>query len=710
MKPRRIHSLKTIVTVLLATLFLQILPSAGAAESSDVSSMACNPNDARLKKTKLPQGISPEVKVAAACIALAFIENPKSKSKINISLSPNFGSTYYKTLERSVRAADRIFGRFGYSDSQEIEIFGSENPKWLCQYGSKIYSGRSDVKWEDMPDSGCNGNTQGRSRADVIDSGKTPVLWFLTSPQSLKEKNSGKFETWAEMLKQFGHELAHATMFQITDFSNSRYVEHPGGWYPEGQAQYLDLAIAWLEFGDLTWRDRLIYGAKRDAKKYFPRSQISFEALSQRDKDYGQAIYSLGGLASEYLIAHYGLKKTFDWYSTWSAPECQLPNTQTCWMDRAAETFKITPSELFSKLDTYVNKQLNIKVSASSPPVANKPVDKRTCLGQDVPNNKVVKNPIGSEIAESARNCILIHWSNNQVKASSRVSVVSDVTLSNQVKSRALNEALIGLSYYQNLLYDSETSIKIVMATNPTWTCKYLTTELTGTQQADVLKTLKGTGCPGTTVANGHSWDGWESANCSDLFTKVNLPFFANKDGKSIAYVLLSRCAAHLQEKNPSNLNITRKLAQSFFSQLSGFGFRRYFFESGWQEIITQYGQGIYFENAANLYPGTATKSGVSAKSDRDFIASMKGKFTPISSMPDNPSEYPNFNVWKLQSNIAGEYLIGTYGVSKSLELLIAWELSSSEQDRANRTIEVIGLSESELFSKIDSYIKIRAS
>ena len=77
--------------------------------------------------------------------------------------------------------------------------------------------------------------------------------------------------------------------------------------------------------------------------------------------------------------------------------------------------------------------------------------------------------------------------------------------------------------------------------------------------------------------------------------------------------------------------------------------------------------------------------------------------------MPDTPQTYPNFNAYRLQSNIAGEYLIGTYGVSKSLEILIAWEKSKSANERANLTMQLTGLSESDLFAKVDSYIKLRA-
>jgi hypothetical protein len=672
----------------------------------DFTSFACDPYDPRLKNYKLPKGDSLEIRSAAACLALSFIENPISKSKINLSLSPNFQAIHYSTIERSVRAADRIFGHFGYSGSQTIEVFGSDNPEWLCKYGAKIYSGRSDVSWENMPDSGCNGNTQGRARADVVDAGKTPVLWFLTTPQSLLQPNTGKYQSWPETLQQFGHELAHATMFQITNFATSRYVEHPGGWYPEGQAQYLDLGIAWLEFGDSSWRDRLIAAAKRDAAQYFPNSQISFEALNQQGKDYGQAMYSLGALASEYLIAHYGLKKTFDWYTTWSAPGCQFPRTQSCWIERAAVTLKISPEKLFSELDIYVNKQLGIRYSPIIP--IEKPVVKQECLGKEIPVNKISKSPIGLEIAESARNCVVYHWLNNQEKEASKVKVFSDITLSTQVQSRALNEALVGLSFYKDLLSDPDTEIKIIMATNPTWTCKFLTDELAGSDQESILKTLKGTGCLGTTVANGHSWDGWEAATCDELNRMVNLPFFARKNGKPVAYVVLSRCASVLKSTTPPGLNITRKLAQSFFAQLGGNGFRRYLFESGWQEIVGQYGQGIFFENSANLYPDTATKSALTSKEDLDYLASLNGKFTPISEVPDEPATYPNFNVWRLESNIAAEYLIGTYGVAKSLEILIAWEKSKSALERANFTVQLTGLSESDLFAKIDAYIKLR--
>jgi hypothetical protein len=676
------------------------------AKIDDFSAFACNPYDERLKNFKLPAGDSLEIRASAACLALSFIENPTSKSKINLSLSPNFQPVHYKTIERSVQAADRIFGHLGYSGTQKIEVFGSDDADWLCSYGAKIYSGRSNVSWENMPDSGCNGNTQGRARADVVDAGKTPVLWFLTSPQALLEPNTGKYQSWPETLQQFGHELAHATMFQITDFSNSRYVEHPGGWYPEGQAQYLDLGIAWLEFGDLTWRERLIAAGKRDAAQYFPNSQVSFEALNQQNKDYGQAMYSLGALASEYLIAHYGLKTTFDWYTTWSAPGCQSPRTQSCWIERAAVTLKISPEQLFSELDIYVNKQLGIRYSPVAP--IEKPVVKQECLGKEISDNKISRSPIGLEIAESARNCVVYHWLNNQEKDASKVKVFSDVTLSSQVQSRALNEAIVGLSFYKGLLSDPDTEIKIIMATNPIWTCKFLTDELTGSDQEDYLRTLKGTGCLGTTVANGHSWDGWETATCDELNRKVNLPFFARKNGKPIAYVVLSRCASVLKSPTPPGLNITRKLAQSFFAQLGGSGFRRYLFESGWQEIVGQYGQGIFFENSANMYPDTATKSALTTKEDLDYLASLNGKFTPISELPDEPSNYPNFNVWRLESNIAAEYLIGTYGVAKSLEILIAWEKSKSAVERANFTVQLTGLSESDLFAKIDVYIKLR--
>jgi hypothetical protein len=185
----------------------------------------------------------------------------------------------------------------------------------------------------------------------------------------------------------------------------------------------------------------------------------------------------------------------------------------------------------------------------------------------------------------------------------------------------------------------------------------------------------------------------------------VNLPFFATVKGQAIAYVLLSRCAADLQSANSGNLNITRKLAQSIFSQIGGFGFRRYLFESGWQEIISQYGQTVTFENSAYLYPESVTKAAITSSSDKNFLLGLNGKYTPISQMSDIPADYPNFNFWRVQSNIAAEYLIGVYGVPKSLELLVAWEKSKSVVDRRDATEAIIGLSEDELFSKIDLYI-----
>jgi hypothetical protein len=694
--------------VIFLVIFALITPTVSYAAttkklSEDFSSFACNPNDPRLKTLKFPTGASLEIKAAAACVALSYIENPKSRSKINIKLSPNFQKDFYTTLMRSVSAADRIFGRFGYKNSQTIEVFGSDNPTWLCEYGTKLYKERSSIEWAKMPDSGCGENTQGRSRADVIDKGKTPVLWFLTTPQRRLEPATGKYQTWPEQLQQFGHELAHGTMFQLSNFFNTRYVEHPGGWYPEGQAQYLDLAIAWLEFKDNSWRERLLSAGSRDAAKYFPRKPVSFESLSAQNEEYGQAIYSLGGIASEYLIAHYGLKKTFDWYSTWSAPDCEFPNTQTCWKERSINTFGQTPEQLFKKLDTYVNKQLQINYTTK--PVVSQPVQATTCLGEKLPKNAIKTMPIGLDIAESARNCTIYSWLNKKGSEDNKISLISNVKPSSVIENRAIAEARIGLHFYKSLLVDQDTQIKIIMSTNPEWTCKYFTKELTGSNQEDVFRSLKGVGCPGATIVNGHSWDGWEKANCNELYTKVNLPFFAQVKGEMIAYVLLSRCASDIQGSKSYNLNITRKLAQSFFSQIGGFGFRRYLFESGWQEIIGQYGQSIYFENSANLYADSITKAGITSKADQDFLRKNLGKLTSIKEMPDAPSDYPNFNFWRVQSNIAAEYLIGTFGVSKSLEILVAWERAKSTFDRSEATRELTGISEDELFSRIDSYI-----
>ena len=695
------------VSVFVLTLSIVTSNFSYAASSSkkakDFSAFACNPNDSRLKSLIIPSNLSLEAQASAACVALAYIQNPKSRSKINIRLSPKFQENFYSTLNRSVSAADRIFGHFGYKDFQTIEILGSDDPAWMCENGRKLWADRSEINWEKMPDSGCGDNLQYRSRADVIDAGKTPMLWFLVRPEQRLERPTGKYRTWPDSLQQFGHELAHSTMFQLSNFSETRFVEHPGGWYPEGQAQYLDLTISWLEFKNKAWRDVLLASAKRDAGIYFPKKAISFKALSDPDIDFGQAIYSLGGLASEYLIAHYGLKKTFDWYSTWSAPGCPFPNTQSCWIERADETFGLTPEELFNRLDKYVNNELKIRYKTT--PIINQPNESENCLGEILPKNTIKKKSTGLSIADTARNCVIYHLLSNQTSNSKAIEVVSDIKVSTAIENRAIGEVNLGLKFYQSLLSDPNTKIKIIFATNPDWLCKYLTSELTGSNKEDIFRTLKGSGCPGTTIAGGHSWDGWQKASCSELYGKVNLPFFAIVKGQATAYILLSRCAADLQITSTGNLNITRKLAQSLFSQVGGFGFRRYLFESGWQEIISQYGQTITFENSAYLYPESVTKAAISSSEDKEFLLGLNGKYTPISKLPDAPADYPNFNFWKVQSDIAAEYLIGTYGVPKSLELLVAWERSKSMIERSDATKAVIGLSEDELFSKIDLYI-----
>ena len=697
------------INVSIFVLILSILSSniSFAASSSkkaqDFSAFACNPNDSRLKSLKIDSALSLEAQAAAACVALAYIENPKTKSKINIRLSPKFQESTYTTLRRSVSAADRIFGNLGYKDSQTVEIFGSDEPAWMCENGRMLWTGRSNTEWQKVTSSGCDGNLQYYSRADVLDSGKTPFLWFLVKPEQRLERPTGKYQAWSELIQQFGHELAHATMFQLSNFSETRFVEHPGGWYPEGQAQYLDLAIAWLEFKDKTWRNRLLSAAKRDAATYFPKKAISFQALSDQDIDYGQAIYSLGGLASEYLIAHYGIKKTFDWYSMWSAPGCAFPNTQSCWQERADETFGLTPDELFKRLDKYVNNELKNKYKAT--PIINQPVSADSCLGEKIPKNTIKRKAIGLTIAESARNCVINYLLRSQSSNNNKIEVISDIKVGTAIERRAIGEAKLGLTFYKSLLSDQDTPIKIVLATNPDWLCKYLTRELTGSNQEDIFKTLKGSGCPGTTIEGGHSWDGWQKASCSELYRKVNIPFVAVVKGQATAYVLLSRCAADIQSTSAGNLNITRKLAQSFFSQVGGYGFRRYLFESGWQEIISQYGQTITFENSAYLNPESVTKAAITSSADQKFLQGLQGRYTLIREMSDAPADYPNFNFWRIQSNIAAEYLIGSYGVTRSLDILVAWEKSKSAMERSQFTNEITGISEDELFSRIDSYI-----
>lgn len=323
--------------------------------------LACDPFDPRLKKKKLPNGVGPEARVAAACIQLAWIEGGKrSRPPVKITFSPSFPKKYKNIIKKSIQGGDRIYGHLMYPGTRYEAVFASDE-SWMCEFGKKnvdtraIGKGAQSQSWAFDRNSGCPGAPSTFAGWEPKILGANGEIIFMWS--FVKKKELGNFERGpSNWLKFVSHEYVHGLQSQkayAIRFTGNPPVS-PNQWYGEGQAQYIGFSTGGLVASPADLRPFALQELKRDLKRYRLKSvdmnNVGFNSNSELS-------FSAGYFAYEYLLAHYGLERTFNFYTDWASAPCN-GNSHECWRGSAQSVFGKSAEQLINDLNKYVNSQL----------------------------------------------------------------------------------------------------------------------------------------------------------------------------------------------------------------------------------------------------------------------------------------------------------------------------------------------------------------
>ena len=325
---------------------------------------ACDPNDPRIAAAglKLPTGKSPDARVAAACIALEWLANAvPDPAIVEIVRSPLVHKAYEASNRAGLLAMERLTSRWFSPAGTPIKLLLiGQAMEWGCAYGRKeidpLIPPRMAAAWTEQWLSckqkqwPCNGST-----IELKDGTR-----FMFSACKGIDKSAPPTSSGGVGDLRIGHELIHILQYQLSKRFSAG--QPPGyDWAQEGVPTYFEMAAAWLAGYKGNWRlleDRAPYQVWRSAN---PKQELSIDLVSQINvevlpgcpggcPDSPQILmqWMLGSLATEYLIAHWGIEAPFSFYSTPAANGEEFSMT----------AFGLTNEELTKRIDAYLQAEL----------------------------------------------------------------------------------------------------------------------------------------------------------------------------------------------------------------------------------------------------------------------------------------------------------------------------------------------------------------
>ena len=364
-----VRLLATGAAVLCAMSVIQPMPAMASTSGVSVKAplpasayagLACDVTDSRLKRTALPNGVGPEARVAAACMRLEWLSRASARvPKITVLTSKGYPAERAKRISKGIAAGHRLFG--AYADVTQYVALASRDAAYSCKKGEEITKGRlvysQNIRaWDQAYNSGCPGTDYSPSgwTSTILDpGGKTYFAWTLTKSESSNHFSSDAVLGPMWFLGAVSHEYVHSVQMQRS-MSVTNGQESLGRWYGEGQAQYLGNTAAAYTIGPATIRDAQL-AQLREVMKQEGVTRIDLEQLA--DNWSTGLVYPAGYFAYEWLVAHYGLERTFTWWNEWNEG-CERPGSGTCWRERAPELFGMSASDLMRELNAYVNAQV----------------------------------------------------------------------------------------------------------------------------------------------------------------------------------------------------------------------------------------------------------------------------------------------------------------------------------------------------------------
>ena len=323
---------------------------------------ACDPDDPRIAEAGivLPTGVQPEARIAAACVALEWLANPAPDPAIvEIVRSPLVHEAQEASNFAGLLAMERLIGRRFVPVGAPIkQLLIGEAMEWGCTYGRKEidpliplqdpwteqWLGCKKMQWP------CNG-----SNIELTDGTR-----FVFEACKNWDKSVPPSGTDAVRSLRVGHELLHILQYQLT---KRFHAQQPPGydWAQEGVPIYFDMAAAWLAGYEGNWRlleDRTPYQVWRSAN---PTVALSISLVSNinievvpgcpggcSDNPQVRLKWMLGSLATEYLIAHWGIDAPFKFYKVSAGGGFSF----------SERAFGLSKRALYASIDEYLRHEL----------------------------------------------------------------------------------------------------------------------------------------------------------------------------------------------------------------------------------------------------------------------------------------------------------------------------------------------------------------
>lgn len=323
---------------------------------------ACDPNDPKIMGAgfELPNGVGPEARIAAACMALEWLSRPPIDPSILTEVrGPTVHPRRNLTDAAGLLAMERLVGhRYQKPGAPMLLMVIGSDVEWACEYGRKNidpripraqpwteeWLGCSKKQW---PCFGSNIELTDGTRfifgacpKEIIDGSQPP-------PTSQK---------WNGL--RSGHESIQILFYQLTDGDWGLPHGRWGGLVARSAGiQYFERAAAWLAGTPIDWRfdeagsgqydsARDAWAAWRDTERG-SAGDFSFADFVDQDWNAGDdpeatLFGSVSALAGEYLIAHHGPEALFTWLSGEAALE---------------RTFGLSEDQLFERLSSYIQRQ-----------------------------------------------------------------------------------------------------------------------------------------------------------------------------------------------------------------------------------------------------------------------------------------------------------------------------------------------------------------
>ena len=323
---------------------------------------ACDPSDPRIAAAglELPNGVGPEARIAAACMALEWLSRPPIDPSILTEVrGPTVHPRRNQTDAAGLLAMERLVGhRYKNPGAPILLLVAGSDMEWACDYGRKNIDPRipRPQPWTEEW-LGCHTKQWVCSGSNIELTDGTRFI-FAACPKNIIDGTQPPPSTQKWSGLRSGHESIQILFYQLTggDWGSPR-----GTWSGlnarSAGVQYFERAAAWLAGTPRDWRfdeagsgqynsANEVWAAWRKTKVGMNKEFVFVDFVTQdwvttEDPD-ATLKDSVTAFAGEYLIAHHGIEALFTWLSGSATIE---------------QTFGVPEAELFATLGTYVQAQ-----------------------------------------------------------------------------------------------------------------------------------------------------------------------------------------------------------------------------------------------------------------------------------------------------------------------------------------------------------------